>query len=363
MEQIAREVMLKLKGDNTDRGSSYTPLTGGGMGSGLGDGSGPGAGPGAGRNLNQRPTPPIASYSTNNEVASSPEVVTNTQRSKFVDLVPPIKTMEEREAEQKAGNTSMSANSYDYAARVQEVMANSYNTKTTPTATANATPTYSQNTNVGNLAQYIDHTLLKANAERSEIEHLCNEARQYSFASVCVNPTNVALAAELLQGCSVKVCTVIGFPLGATSSFVKAMETRDAVANGATEIDMVINVGALKSKDYELVRTDIERVVESAGGNLVKVILENSLLTDEEKVKACELSKAAKADFVKTSTGFSTSGATVEDIRLMRQTVGPEMGVKASGGIRDTATALSMIEAGATRIGASASVAIVEGAA
>ena len=149
--------------------------------------------------------------------------------------------------------------------------------------------------------------------------------------------------------------------MGATSSFVKAMETRDAVANGATEIDMVINVGALKSKDFELVKNDIARVVESAGGNLVKVILETSLLTDEEKIKACELSKLAGADFVKTSTGFSTSGATVEDIRLMRKTVGPDMGVKASGGIRDTETTMNMIKAGATRIGASASVSIVKG--
>lgn len=211
------------------------------------------------------------------------------------------------------------------------------------------------------LARYIDHTLLKANATREEIIKLCEEAREHTFASVCVNPSYVALAAKLLEGCPVKVCTVIGFPLGATSSFVKAMETRDCVANGATEIDMVINVGALKSKDYELVKNDIARVVEAAGGNTVKVILETSLLNDEEKVKACELSKLAGADFVKTSTGFSTGGATLEDICLMRQTVGPAMGVKASGGIRDTETALQMIELGATRIGASASVGIVRG--
>lgn len=209
------------------------------------------------------------------------------------------------------------------------------------------------------LARYIDHTLLKANATRDEIIKLCEEARDNTFASVCVNPTNVALAAKLLQGCPVMVCTVIGFPLGATSTFVKAMETRDAVANGATEIDMVINVGALKSKDYELVKNDIARVVEAANGNTVKVILENSLLNDEEKVKACELSKLAGADFVKTSTGFSTGGATLEDICLMRQVVGPNMGVKASGGIRDNETAQRMIQMGATRVGASASVAIV----
>lgn len=209
------------------------------------------------------------------------------------------------------------------------------------------------------IARHIDHTLLKANATREEIIKLCEEARENKFASVCVNPANVALAAQLLAGSSVMVCTVVGFPLGATSTFAKAMETRDAIANGATEIDMVINVGALKSKDYELVKNDIARVVESASGHTVKVILENSLLTDEEKVKACELSKLAGADFVKTSTGFSTGGATLEDICLMRQTVGPNMGVKASGGIRDTETAVQMLQMGATRIGASASVAIV----
>jgi len=211
------------------------------------------------------------------------------------------------------------------------------------------------------LAKYIDHTLLKANATRDEIIKLCEEAREHTFASVCINPSYVALSAKLLEGCPVKVCTVIGFPLGATSSFVKATETRDAVANGANEIDMVINVGALKSKDYELVKQDISRVVEAACGNTVKVILETSLLTDEEKVKACELAKLAGADFVKTSTGFSTGGATLEDICLMRQTVGPNMGVKASGGIRDTETTVNMIQLGATRIGASASVGIVKG--
>lgn len=210
------------------------------------------------------------------------------------------------------------------------------------------------------IAKHIDHTLLKANATREEIIKLCEEARENKFASVCVNPANVALAAQLLEGSGVMVCTVVGFPLGATSTFSKAMETRDAIANGATEIDMVINVGALKSKDYELVKNDIARVVESASGHTVKVILENSLLTDEEKVKACELSKLAGADFVKTSTGFSTGGATLEDVCLMRQTVGPSMGVKASGGIRDTETAVQMLQIGATRIGASASVAIVK---
>ena len=210
------------------------------------------------------------------------------------------------------------------------------------------------------MARYIDHTLLKANVTKAEITKLCDEAKQYSFASVCVNPANVAQAAKLLEGSPVKVCTVIGFPLGATSTFAKAMETRDAVANGADEIDMVINVGALKSKDYELVKNDIARVVEAANGNIVKVILETSLLNDEEKVKACELSKLAGADFVKTSTGFSSGGATLEDVCLMRSTVGPHMGVKASGGVRDNETAQQMIQLGATRIGASASVAIVK---
>jgi len=211
------------------------------------------------------------------------------------------------------------------------------------------------------LARYIDHTLLKPTATTAEITKLCDEARQARFASVCVNPAYVGLAAKLLAGSGVMVCTVVGFPLGATSSFTKAMETRDAIANGADEIDMVINVGALKSKDYELVKSDIARVVEAANGHTVKVILETSLLTDEEKVKGCELSKAAGADFVKTSTGFSSGGATAADIALMRKTVGPTMGVKASGGIRDTQTAQQMVAAGATRIGASASVAIIRG--
>ena len=211
------------------------------------------------------------------------------------------------------------------------------------------------------LGRYIDHTLLKPTATAQEITKLCEEARAHLFASVCVNPGHVALAAKLLKGSPVKVCTVIGFPLGATSTFSKVMETRDAIANGAEEIDMVINVGALKAKDYELVKNDISRVVEAANGHTVKVILETSLLNEEEKVKGCELSKLAGADFVKTSTGFSSGGATLEDVCLMRCVVGPHMGVKASGGIRDTKTAQQMIEVGATRIGASASVGIVKG--
>ncbi len=215
----------------------------------------------------------------------------------------------------------------------------------------------------GNMASFIDHTMLKADATETEIRKLCEEAREHVFASVCVNPGWVSLAAQMLAGSPVKVCTVIGFPLGATTPTAKAIETRDAIANGATEIDMVINVGALKSGDDELVRRDIEGVVQAAKGQaIVKVILETALLSREEKVKASLLTKMAGADFVKTSTGFSTGGATVEDIALMRQTVGPDMGVKASGGIRDRATADAMVAAGATRIGASASVAIATGA-
>lgn len=207
----------------------------------------------------------------------------------------------------------------------------------------------------------IDHTLLKPDATREQIIKLCEEAKEYEFASVCINPAFVKLASECLRGSPVKVCTVIGFPLGATTSVTKAIETRDAIANGADEIDMVINVGALKAGNHELVQKDIEAVVEAACGRIVKVILETALLTDEEKVMACKLSKMAGADFVKTSTGFGPGGATAQDVSLMRQTVGKYMGVKASGGIRDLETARKMIEAGATRIGASASVAIVKG--
>lgn len=210
------------------------------------------------------------------------------------------------------------------------------------------------------LARMIDHTLLKPEATRSQIEHLCREALTYQFASVCVNPHWVPLAAELLKGSPVKVCTVIGFPLGATSTAAKAFEAADAIAHGAAEVDMVMNVGALKSGEEETVRKDIAAVVEAARGKaLVKVILETGLLTREEKVEACQLAKAAGADFVKTSTGFGPGGATVEDIALMRETVGPAMGVKASGGVRDINATLAMIKAGATRIGASAGVSIV----
>lgn len=212
-----------------------------------------------------------------------------------------------------------------------------------------------------NYAGMIDHTLLKADATQMQVEQICAEAKQYGFASVCVNPTWVKYSAKALAGTDVLVCTVIGFPLGASTSAVKAFETKDAIANGAGEIDMVINIGALKEGNFDLVRDDIKAVVDAANGTLVKVIIEACLLTDEEKVKACELSVEAGADFVKTSTGFSTGGATAADIALMRKTVGPDLGVKASGGVRSLEDMQTMIENGATRIGASSGVAIMNG--
>ncbi|MDQ0269504.1 deoxyribose-phosphate aldolase [Cytobacillus purgationiresistens] len=213
-----------------------------------------------------------------------------------------------------------------------------------------------------NIAKMIDHTLLKADTKQEQIEKLCEEAKEFKFASVCVNPAWVKLSSELLAGTDVKVCTVIGFPLGANSSEVKAYETRNAIENGATEVDMVINIGALKSADLTLVAKDIHSVVEAAAGKaLTKVIIETCLLTDEEKVTACELSVKSGADYVKTSTGFSTGGATVEDIKLMRKTVGPDIGVKASGGVRSAEDVQKLIDAGATRIGASSGIAIVQG--
>ncbi|CAM3700719.1 deoxyribose-phosphate aldolase [Cytobacillus oceanisediminis] len=213
-----------------------------------------------------------------------------------------------------------------------------------------------------NVARMIDHTLLKADTTKDQIEKICAEAKEYNFASVCVNPTWVKLSSELLNGTEVKVCTVIGFPLGASTPETKAFETKSAIDNGATEVDMVINIGALKGGDNELVERDIRAVVDAAKGKaLTKVIIETCLLTEEEKVRACELSVKAGADFVKTSTGFSTGGATVEDIALMRKTVGPDIGVKASGGVRSAEDAQKMIEAGATRIGASSGAAIVNG--
>jgi len=213
-----------------------------------------------------------------------------------------------------------------------------------------------------NIAKMIDHTLLKANATKEQIIKLCEEAKQCDFASVCVNPTWVALAAELLEGTDVKVCTVIGFPLGANAPETKAFETMDAINKGAKEVDMVINIGALKDGNDELVERDIRAVVEAAEGKaLVKVIIETCLLTEEEKVRACQLAVKAGADFVKTSTGFSTGGATVEDVALMRKTVGAKVGVKASGGVRNVDDVKAMIIAGATRIGTSSGVAIVQG--
>lgn len=209
--------------------------------------------------------------------------------------------------------------------------------------------------------KYIDHTLLKADSVQSQFDQLIDEAKTYDFASVCVNPCWVAYAAEALKDSDVKVCTVVGFPLGATTSATKAFETKDAIANGADEIDMVINIGLLKQGDDQAVEDDMRAVVEASGDKLVKVIIEACLLTDEEKVRACQLAVKAGVDFVKTSTGFSTGGATISDVKLMHQTVGPDIGVKAAGGARSLEDAMAFIEAGATRIGTSAGVTIMKG--
>lgn len=209
--------------------------------------------------------------------------------------------------------------------------------------------------------KYIDHTLLKADSVQSQFDQLIDEAKTYDFASVCVNPCWVAYAAEALKDSDVKVCTVVGFPLGATTSATKAFETKDAIANGADEIDMVINIGLLKQGDDQAVEDDMRAVVEASGDKLVKVIIEACLLTDEEKDRACQLAVKAGVDFVKTSTGFSTGGATISDVKLMRQTVGPDIGVKAAGGARSLEDAMAFIEAGATRIGTSAGVTIMKG--
>ncbi|MFQ6847465.1 MAG: deoxyribose-phosphate aldolase [Clostridium perfringens] len=198
------------------------------------------------------------------------------------------------------------------------------------------------------LEKMIDHTILKPEADKASIEKLCKEALEYNFASVCINPTNVELAAKLLKGSEVKVCTVIGFPLGANTMEVKAFETKDAIAKGADEVDMVINIGRLKDKDYEYVEKDIKAVVDAADKKaLTKVIIETCLLTEEEKVKACELAVKAGTDYVKTSTGFGTGGSTPADIKLMRETVGENIGVKASGGVRCEEDAVKVIDAGA----------------
>lgn len=210
------------------------------------------------------------------------------------------------------------------------------------------------------IAQIIDHTLLKVDATKEQIQTLCEEAKEYKFASVCIHPAWVKFASQLLTETTVKVCTVIGFPLGASTSDVKAFETKDAIRNGATEIDMVINIGALKDRDLDKVEKDIAAVVKAASKNaIVKVIIETCLLTNEEKELACDIAVKAGAHFVKTSTGFATGGATIQDIQQMRKTVGPKIGVKASGGIRTLEDAKQMIEAGASRIGASAGVKIV----
>lgn len=212
-----------------------------------------------------------------------------------------------------------------------------------------------------NINKLIDHTALKPNTTKESILKLITEAKTYDFASVCVNPCWVALAHQELKNTDVKVCTVIGFPLGANTTEVKVFETKDAIEKGAQEIDMVINIAMLKDKEYDYVENEIHQIVEAAKDKaIVKVIIETCLLTDEEKIKACELSQKAGADFVKTSTGFSTGGATVHDIALMRKTVGAEMGVKASGGVHTHEEALAMVEAGANRIGASAGVKLLK---
>lgn len=214
----------------------------------------------------------------------------------------------------------------------------------------------------GRVAHMIDHTLLKPDATQEEVAQLCYEARKYKFASVCVNPTYVKLCTDLLKDSGVEVCVVVGFPLGATPTDGKVFETQQAIREGASEVDMVINVGALKSRDYELVERDIASIARAchADNAILKVIIEAALLTDEEKVVACQLSKVAGADYVKTSTGFGPGGATVEDVALMRRVVGPSMGVKAAGGIRTFEDAQKMIAAGASRLGASASVRIIQ---
>lgn len=209
-------------------------------------------------------------------------------------------------------------------------------------------------------AKYIDHTLLKPDATTQQIDQLINEAKAYQFKSICIHPGHVRHAAEKLGDSDVLICTVIGFPLGATSTETKVFETEDAIKNRAQEIDMVLNIGALKEQDYESVEADISAVVQAANHKTVKVIIETCLLTDEEKVKACELSQSAGADFVKTSTGFAGGGATTHDVQLMKETVGQAMEVKASGGVRTADDFLQMLEAGATRVGASAGVAIID---
>ncbi|MFU0769124.1 deoxyribose-phosphate aldolase [Staphylococcus pasteuri] len=212
-----------------------------------------------------------------------------------------------------------------------------------------------------NYAKFIDHTQLKPESTREQIDKIINEAKEYGFKSICVNPTHVKYSAEQLKGTDVLVCTVIGFPLGASTKEVKAFETKNAIENGASEIDMVINIGALKDGRLDEVKDDIESVVKASNGKTVKVIIENVLLSDEEKVTACKIAKEAGADFVKTSTGFAGGGATASDVKLMKDTVGEALEVKASGGVRNLEDFNNMLEAGATRIGASAGVQIIQG--
>ena len=211
-----------------------------------------------------------------------------------------------------------------------------------------------------NYNKMIDHTVLKADTPLETIKRICDEAMEYGFASVCINPCHVAYCADYLKDSDVNVCTVIGFPLGANTSAVKAFETKDAIANGADEIDMVMNIGALKDKNYDLVRDDVKAVVEAANGTLVKVILETCLLTEDEIKKACELCVEAKADYVKTSTGFSTSGATIEDVRIMKEAVHGKAKVKAAGGVRTPEDMVKIVAAGADRIGTSAGCSLVK---
>lgn len=211
-----------------------------------------------------------------------------------------------------------------------------------------------------NYNKMIDHTVLKADTPLETVKRICDEAMEYGFASVCINPCHVAYCADYLKDSDVNVCTVIGFPLGANTSAVKAFETKDAIANGADEIDMVMNIGALKDKNYDLVRDDVKAVVEAANGTLVKVILETCLLTEDEIKKACELCIEAKADYVKTSTGFSTRGATIEDVRIMKEAVHGKAKVKAAGGVRTPEDMVKIVAAGADRIGTSAGCSLVK---
>lgn len=212
---------------------------------------------------------------------------------------------------------------------------------------------------IENIARLIDHTLLQPDATKTQLKQLCEEAKEYGFATACVNPVNVRYCVQMLEGSHIPICTVVGFPLGGSATPAKVADVKKGLDDGAKEFDMVMNIGALKDGDYDAIHKDVEEVVAAADRSLVKVIIETCLLTDEEKVEACQLAQDAGAHFVKTSTGFSRGGATVEDVALMRKTVGPSMGVKASGGIKSYVGAMAMVDAGANRIGASAGLAIV----